>query len=137
MSNEFERIVRVAPAYDERATGHGMHSAELQFYLKGERGTIQFVIHTGWFLPGSVEGDPSKDVHQKVFPSHIGWHSPTPVSAGETLLEDHCEWVDGPCYFTSSGADARATFEKLVRGGDKDVWAHLEQVYNKVFGDYV
>jgi hypothetical protein len=49
------RDFAITPAYDKRAAdpnkNYGVHGCEFRFYVKGERGAIQFVVYSHWHLP--------------------------------------------------------------------------------------
>lgn len=45
-----ERITEITPAWDKRdpdpKKNYGIHGCELRMYLKGELGTVQFIVYT-------------------------------------------------------------------------------------------
>lgn len=139
--NGFERIVRFLPAFDRRnpnpSKNYGIHGVTLQFFLKGPKGTIQFVVFTNWQLPHvEKEHDARCDgsyCFRKPMAADIGYHSPVPLYEGQEPITDKCEWTGGVCYYDGSTLCAEPIFERLLREGDDGVWAALEEWYHSRF----
>ncbi len=128
---KFQRIVRMYPAWDKGKATPDVQSAELAFYLKGAKGTIQFVIATGWRLPHMVEkaGGIFSPVRAP-YPSDLGYHSPVPRYEGQPRGVDSCEWLNGePCYYDGSSLNARPVFDILVSQGHEAMWTRLAEEY--------
>jgi hypothetical protein len=118
---EFRREIKWEPGYDRRSEGMGQHCLSVRFLLKGEKGTIQFLLMTSWYLDGS---------YGKPLPADVGCHSLTPQHEGQRLQREACEALDGrPCYYDGSGLAADKVFERLVREGEEGVWDELERFY--------
>jgi len=52
--SEFKREIRFLAAWDKRDVGgknYGVHGVEMKWFLRGPKGTIQFVVYTHWMLP--------------------------------------------------------------------------------------
>lgn len=139
---EFEKEIKFRPAFDRRNSdpnkNYGIHGVEMTFYLKGELGTIQFVVYTNWQLPHVQKESLSKCdgsyCHLKPMATDIGYHSPVPQYEGQTLQSKSCSALDGkPCYYDGSSLNAEPIFEKLLSGGDDAVWAEMEEWYNNTF----
>jgi hypothetical protein len=128
--SKFTRLVEFHPAWDRRHVNpeknYGIGGVEIRFVLKGPLGATQFLLCTGWTLPGLPDGT--------VLPADLGYHSPQPRYDGQPLITDSCPYLDGkPCYYDGSTLAAERVFERLVREGDVGVWAALEEVYQQVF----
>lgn len=122
---------------------HGKHGLEICFYVKGDKGAVQFVLSTGW-LPQKVSQDTigvrrfkASSPMQEFFPMPVdlGYHSYKPHYEGQKPL-DKCDLLDGkPCYYDGSGLNCNDAFYALLNGGDKALWEFLEQYYKCVFED--
>ncbi len=129
-----ERITKLTPAYDWRdkdpAKNYGVHCADLHMVLKGPKGAVQFVVFTGWYLPGTPPQNPT--------PAGLGYHSPTPRWEGQEINREECPYLDGkPCYY---GVPGPYTMDEefmnvLLREGSEAVWERLEGYYHEVFGE--
>lgn len=139
----FERIVQIKPAFDKRSDdpkkNYGIHGCDLRMILKGEKGTVQFVLYTNWMLP-HVEKELDARIDRQ-FP-HLSCH-PLPADLGYHALapqyEDQkpmglCEYLDGrECYYDGSGCNAENIYHELLRAGSDGVWAALEKYYAHTF----
>ena len=60
-----EKTIKFKPAYDKRNSdpkkNYGIHGVEMRWLLKGELGTIQFVVFTSWHLP-NVRKELNKEI---------------------------------------------------------------------------
>lgn len=140
VSQQFTRELVIRPAYDKRAEGYGQHCVEMCWYLHGEKGVIQFVLFTGWYL--SIIGKPSTDWQElhsgryqaswddtnKPMPADLGYHSPVPMYEGQAKLTCHL-LPAGECYYDGSGLNAYRIFAVLVHEGGDAVWRALEAEY--------
>ena len=89
----FERIVKIAPAFDHVAQGGGRHGVTMSFVLKGQKGAVQFVLFTNWFLPEcqevmdeAVMEKPDQVTISALLhplPAGLRVHSPKPLSEGD------------------------------------------------------
>jgi hypothetical protein len=145
---ELRREVRFDPGYDHREDDkgkpsgqrRGQHGMQIRFLLHGDLGTVQFVLGTDWVPTHVVDGpwgkklDRSKDpavvrcAGLFPMPVDLGHHWRTPVYEGE-YQRDHCEWIDGPCFYDGSGLNADPVAVALFTEGDAGVWRHLEAYY--------
>jgi len=141
-----ERIIKFTPAFDKRSSdpkkNYGIRGVNLGFYLKGEKGTIQFIIYTNWFLPHVMKElkhdttwkyDDGVWCPFKPLPADVGYHSPVPLYEGQTINYHDCEWTGGACYYDGSGLNAKRVFEILCKEGDEGVWKELEREYQLRF----
>ena len=143
MAEEFERRVKLNPAFDKRhaddGRNYGIHGVDLAFYLIGEHGATDFVIYTNWQLPEvtrEMEARPSSGQFPHLvchpLPANIGYHRTTPAYEGQECYIETCELLGGkPCYSDGSGTMAREVFEMLLREGDAAIWRELEHWYRE------
>jgi hypothetical protein len=142
MSDVLMREVIVRPAFDKRSDdpkkNYGVHGAELAFYLKGGHGAIQFVIYTNWMLPyvqAETDARPPSNSHPYLFhkpiPADIGYHSRVPRYQGQSLMTEHCDVIDGPCYYDGSSLQAQDVFDIMIEGGTDALWAEMERQYKE------
>jgi hypothetical protein len=127
-----EKIIRFYPAYDQRnvnpSLDYGFGGVEMRMVLKGDKGAVQFVMDTGWYLPNIKE-------YARILPIDLGVHSLTPLYEGQEVSSASCEYCDGkPCYYNGSINNAYNVYEKMLTEGDSGVWQALEDYYNEVFG---
>ena len=139
-----ERIIRFTPAWDKRSDdpkkNYGVHGVELGFYLKGEKGTVQFKIFTNWFQPHVAKEFKHRDwdfddlwCPFKPLPADLGYHSPVPMYEDHHAVGENCEWTGGVCYYDGSSLAAEKIFEILTESGDEGVWKALEDYYAEIF----
>ena len=133
------------PAYDKRHSdpkkNYGIHGVDMTWYLKGEEGTVQFVVYTGWHLPNVIE-EQSKDssawkVLSRPLPADIGYHSKVPQYSDQTCMDTDCDAIigGGPCYYDGSTLGAEVGFQLLVREGSDAVWKWMDDYYKMTFID--
>lgn len=144
MMTEFERIVRVNPAFDKRhddpKKNYGVSSALILFILKGRMGAIQFVISTNWFVPTAREQlrqfEHTLENNSKMRPEawDVGYHSPKPMYEGHTPMDQECDLVeDGKCYYEGTTLYAEEWIEDFVAGGTEWLWPRMEEEYHARF----
>lgn len=144
-----KRDIVFEPAYDKRNAdakkNYGIHGVNMCWYLKGELGTVQFLVYTNWHLPHvqdeiDAKAEPEyarfKHYNHKPQPADVGYHSPKPMYDDDTPVLESCDALDGrPCYYGGSGLHAQHVFGVLLKEGDKAVWKHLEDYYEEIFGE--
>jgi hypothetical protein len=137
---KLERIVEITPAFDKRdqdpRKDRGVHGCELRMLLKGPEGAVQFVLFTGWYLPGVIEWWKSRglDTTQAAMPADLGYHSRVPMYEGQNAIMESCPYLDGaPCYYDGSSLNAEGVFQLLLEGGSDAVWSRLEEFYEDTF----
>lgn len=93
----FKRLIEFNPAFDKQhpdpKKNYGIHCVTMRFVLIGEKGAIQFVLYTGWYLPHNQEKilqDHLKDRHYdypfcmlKPMPADWGCHAREPQYEGQ------------------------------------------------------
>jgi len=132
----FERILGFTRAYDRRSSdpkkNYGCHGVDMRFVLKGPKGAIQFLLYTGWHLPGVAE----ELGPRQPMPADLGYHSPHPMYESQSVVRDECEYVGGgPCYYDGSTLNAKEPFDILVTEGEEALWAFLEGDYARRFSE--
>lgn len=138
----FEKIVTLAPAFDERhsdpSKNCGIHGVELRMVLKGPIGATQFVVYTNWQLPHVQAELDAKPLGQfryilhKPLAADIGYHSPHPQYEDQTAMP--CDVLGGLCYYDGSSLQAEEIFEVLLREGSYGVWRELWKRWFDLFG---
>lgn len=131
---ELSREIEFTPAFDKRhpdpSKNYGIHGASMRWCLKGEHGAIQFVVFTDWHLPHVTEELKAKGSFQEPMAADIGYHSHVPRYEGQTLLEQDCDVIGGPCYYDGSGLQAEEGLRLLITEGSEAVWRWMEEYYD-------
>lgn len=144
---DFERKIVFSPAFDKRdpdpKKNYGIHGVTMHWYLKGDKGVIQFVIYTNWQLPhvwkeqDQKPCDPDPDYRHfmcRPMPADIGYHSPKPMYEGQEPIRVSCDVLDGKtCYYDGSSLNADPIFDLLVKEGGEAVWKEMERYYHQTF----
>lgn len=138
MASDLKREIEFTPAYDKRHTdpkqNYGIHGVEVRFYLRGPKGTIQFVVMTGWDLPHVRKEMKGRLSDLFPMPSDLGYHSPKPMYDDQPLMSEDCKYVEGgKCYYDGSTLNAEPVFDLLVKEGHESVWRRLEEEYAHQF----
>lgn len=143
------REITFRPAYDKRSTdpnkNYGIGCVTMTWYVKGPLGAIQFQLLTGWY-PHIIKKTSFEDwsdwgelrvndmqPHDKPMPSDLGYHSPKPLYEGQTLMQEDCPILGGPCYYDGSSLNADKPFSILVHEGGERLWEFLEKYYADKF----
>lgn len=143
MSEQLVHEIIFYPAYDKRAPepnkNYGIHGVDMRWYVKGDKGAVQFVVYTNWHLPhvmSELENDPPRRGFNRFapLPADLGYHSPTPRYEDQYCHED-CEVIGKKCYYDGSGLNAETVYDILVREGGEAVWKYLDEYYYEIFGD--
>lgn len=138
---KFEKIIRVSPPYDKRHSdpkkNYGIGGMSLRFILKGTKGATQFVFLTGQYQKHVADELATKyDGRYNSFHGRgadIGYHSPVPHYEGQSICQNDCEVLGGPCYYDGSSLQAGDFEETFLREGEPAVWAMLEERYHEIF----
>ena len=134
-AENFEKIIRVEPAFDRRhadpSKDYGIGSVRLLFVLKGTKGAISFGCSTGMYLPQQVSEHGHKPWREwQPMGYSVGCCSPYPRYEGQQAGSP-CEWLDGkPCYGDGSCLAAEEVMKTLIRKGEEGVWQELENYYD-------
>lgn len=144
----FERKFEITPAWDKRSSdpnkNYGIGAATMRFYIIGEKGAVQFTLMTGWY-PHIIKKTTFDDwsdwnqlrisiqPHDEPMPCDLGYHSRVPRYEGQTLMDDTCPIINGPCYYDGSGLNAYKPFSILVHDGSERLWEFLEHYYRETF----
>lgn len=146
-----EKIINFYPAFDRRKDpkgNYGIHGVDMRMVLKGDKGAVQFLLYTNWYLPHVAKELDNKLLREGMqgrlseysfcilhpMPADLGYHSPVPQYEGQSICSEACECLDGkPCYYDGSGLNAERIYEVLVKEGSEGVWRELEDYYNMIF----
>jgi hypothetical protein len=132
MKDKFKYITKITPAFDKHSVNprkdYGIHGCDLHMILQGEKGAVQFVLYTNWYLPSSEQKPMYPD------PADLGYHSPTPRYPNQEKHED-CPYTElpGVCYCDSSCLNAKKIYQILLSEGSEGVWKALTQYYQELF----
>lgn len=133
MVNGYERIITFKPGFicekwlanPNDNSHHGIASPDILFLLRNDKGAVQFMLMTGWYLNGR-EGKP--------MPSDLGYHSLLPKYKGQEPLTQKCNWLnDMPCYYDGSTLNADKPFRILIEQGEEALWQYLEEYHKEIF----
>lgn len=134
-----ERIIEFSPAFDKRhkdpSKNYGIHGVEIRFVLKGQRGAVQFLVFSNWYLPNVVE-EHKYDQFGRWQPmgADVGYHSKRPMYDEQHQYD--CPYVEGgKCYYDGSGLAGEEMLRTLIAEGGDAVWKGLETYYTDVFGE--
>jgi hypothetical protein len=120
------------------STNYGIGGMQIRFLLKGEKGTIQFLIGTDWYPPHVQESMRSRFAQQdrqrfnpKPHGWDVGYHSLTPMYEGQETVSDSCEYLDGkPCYYDGSSLRADKWVKDIfLKEGSDGIWREMEKEY--------
>jgi hypothetical protein len=126
------------PAFDKRSKdpkeNFGIHGVTMRWIVKGDRGAVQWVVYTNWYLPHVVAEWKAKGAHMPgPIPADLGYHSPVPFYEDQQS-QGECKFLDGKvCYYDGSGLNANPLWEKFIREGGEAVWKELEDYYIDTF----
>lgn len=133
--SEFRREVCFEPGFDHRndpdpkQREYGCHGMDIRFLLHGPRGSVQFLLYTGW-LPGQSYYRPSP---LRPTGADVGYHWDSPQYDGQSPRECTVR-PGGRCYYDGSGLAAEELFERFTAESDAAVWSTLEQRYADLDG---
>jgi len=134
--HNFKREVKFLPAFDKRSFSpkkdQGIHGVDMRFYLRGDKGVVQFTLYTNWHLP-TVDQTGWPDSIKKPNPAHIGYHSLEAIYENQRSV-DTCQLLPGnTCYSDVSYLMADRVFDILVAQGCDGLWKYLEDYYKETF----
>lgn len=133
----------ILPAWDKRdpdpKKNYGIHGVEMRFYIIGDKGAVQFVLFTNWFLPEKADDffsyrSPFGEKIIGPLPADLGYHSKVPHYEGQESY-GYCDLLKCDCYYDGSGLQAYRIFDVLVREGDNGVWRELDLYYRNIFDE--
>lgn len=146
MSAEFERIVRIKPAFDceviqpcvhgsdtcgkVRGASHGRNAATLFMTLRSEVAEVTLEVGTGWDRPETPARYRLTDGPR---PGCVAFHSSMPQYEGHEPQGSTCDlW--SACYGSTAFTLADEPTRLLVCEGSDAVWVWLEAQYRETFG---
>lgn len=127
---------------------HGRSGLSIRFVSKGEKGAVQFLLHTDWIPQFTTR---SKIGHLDIrewasgltlcypLPADLGYHSKTPRYEDQKPISEECEFCDEqPCYYDGSSLNASDAMYTLINGGGEALWKFLDGYYDSVYnnGEY-
>ena len=131
----------ITAAYDKRPK-YGQHCVTMTFYIKGDKGVVQFVLYTGWYprlipTPDKPWQELTRTLkleeHDHPLPADLGYHSPVPRYEGQSQM-DNCKLLpEGKCYYGGSSLNAYRIFSIMVHEGGDKMWEALEEEYLNIF----
>lgn len=146
---EFERIVRIQPAFDclmvqpcvhgsaECGTvpgrGHGRYYAEMHMILRSPIAEVILGLGTGWDHPATPPAVSIRNNFDRLpYGQFVEFHSSVPRYEGHEPQGTTCErWP--VCYGDVGYAMAAGPAAMLVTAGSDAVWEWLENVYRESF----
>lgn len=144
--DDFARRVNLSPSFDRRdprpSVNYGIGEVRMWFYLIGRKGAVQWQIGTGWYCN-------SAERHLRSFPDDpggyrdesryrprawdLGYHAREAQYDGQTVVDQDCETIGGPCFYDGSGLNAELLLDGFLEGGERFLWPALEAYYGHVF----
>jgi hypothetical protein len=106
------------------------------FFLKGPKGTIQFMVGTNWHLPrvaAEMRARPRSPYDDTLMGWDVGYHSPVPMYEGQTPIKHDCTHTGGVCYYDGSGLLAEEWVPQFIAGGTDWLWPKMEEQYRLRF----
>ena len=144
-----DKRIEISPAFAKRnidpSKNYGVGDCYLRFYLGDERGYVQFVVATGWYLPHIVQEQahlPNSPIAVERSPwtflrapmaVDLGYHSPVPRYEGQVGRLCHL-LQQGKCYYDGSTLQAERLLSVLYSEGSDGVWKALETFHQEIFG---
>jgi hypothetical protein len=135
-----EHKVFFSPAFDKRdpnpSKNYGIGSVRIHFFVKGEKGGIEWTVSTGMFLkkthaewlinfPKSEEGDG--------IGHEIAYHAKKKQHEGQEKHNGDCTLTDLPyCYNDAGFCAGGELYEKFVEQGEEIVWKTLEEWHREL-----
>lgn len=149
-----KKVIKFQPAWDNSSKGQGIGSMYIRFLYYDKLGVVQFVMSTGWYLPLSQDKIDENRLNSILVPNtrffttkqeqmfnlkmyrptgvDVGYHSHTPMYEGQNK-RDHCEYLNGPCYYDGSSLAAEDLLDRFLAGGEEVVWKYLKEYYTSRF----
>jgi hypothetical protein len=136
------------PAFDKRhkepSKNYGIHGVSIYFFVKGNKGAVQFAVYTDWHLPNVQDEQTNRGTIYpyglKPMGADVGYHSAVPQYEGQEPFSGpgECKMVpEGEsCYYDGSGLRAEEWVRDiLLPKGSEGVWAALKEKYTRMFGE--
>lgn len=142
-----ERIVNFHGAWDltrpEPSRNYGIHSMEIRFAVKGQKGAVTMNVTTKWYLPQNIstayrmytKGYPFDGPKELMLPdiTDIGYHSKQPQYSNQEPI-GNCTLTDGPCYYDGTSLWGNEAWRLgFLHGGTDWLWPKLEDLYRHHF----
>ena len=134
---QFERIVKITPAYDNRSKGCGTGACTMFMVLKGGKGCVTLSVSTGWHLRCTMEW--KETCIQKwgieswePMGMAVSYCSYVKLHDWQEGRED-CGWLGCTCYGESCYSCSDEPFELLLTKGSEAVFEWLTTFYHSTF----
>lgn len=156
-----EHKILFLPAWDKTDPDpnkdYGVSDLTLKFLVIGNKGTVEFELHTNWYLDYVMDRrlqSIKRDVYAgkedfllkyfiHPFPADICYDSLERMSEDDIYFENGLDGIldHKPCYYGYRYEEEENglwttdyVYKKLIEEGDKAVWDYLETYYSEVFG---
>jgi hypothetical protein len=130
--SDFKREITVAPAYDLRDKGCGIHGCEMQFVLSKDGRGVTFEVYTNWMLPHVQEETNARAFRPSMYlpmGAGVSYHDQRAHYEGQHCRDD-CTVTGGVCYSDGSYTMGDDLMRLLIEKGSDGVWAKLEELYD-------
>jgi hypothetical protein len=159
-ANKLEHRIDFYPAWDKSdpdpKKSYGVMDVVIKFLVIGDKGIVEFELHTNWYLPHVMERR-LQHMQQDVllgngvsqrrwiypYPSDVCYWSRERISDDDTHFERGLVGIfnKSPVYYgykyTDEGGGVYTPdflYKLLIEAGESDVWEYLEKYYHEVFG---
>lgn len=133
----FNKTISIHAGYDRRASGGGVHGAEVVFALQGDHGALTFAVQTEW-IPFVAASDrmaktPSRllDVGINPKPLDTIFHFDKELYTAQQHEHSDCPYMPEnlPCFSMRRNDLSKALQMALLNGGSEQVWKLLSVGY--------
>lgn len=129
----FKKRVKFHPAWDQRDSdpnhNYGIRDVHLRFSLIGDKGAVQLLMATGWYLP-------ELQISCQPVGHHIGIHSYVPTFDDQEISQEKCDLLpckNGKCFYGAMYCESDRLVNELIKHGDNAVWKKLKEIYFSEF----
>lgn len=128
MTDRLQRKITFEPGWDRRSEGQGIHGMGIRFVLTGPKGSISWLLNTGW-LPGRGR---NTEVGYPVG-AHVGFHGEKPFDGDRASYSDTCAFNEsGRCWYDAGFLMADDVLELLLTSGEEAAWGYLAERYEEL-----
>lgn len=136
----FKRTITIYPGYDRRASGEGVHAAEIVFILQAEHGAITFAVQTDW-IPKSAAEDrnaksPSRMLDFGVNPKPLDtvFHFDKPLYTAHQQEHTVCPYIPNniSCYSVRRNELSESFRDVIISRGSDKLWEALIVCYKEM-----
>lgn len=132
------KTIQIHPGYDRRASGGGVHGAEIVFVLQGKHGAVTLALQTAW-IPQPLQIEADRKAHSTVIqtglepkPMEYTFHFDQPLYTSLQLQRTVCPYMPegSECYSMRDSKLALELRDILLASGSEGVWNRLAKEYN-------